>query len=111
MTRAVAVRLVILVVILAWPAFFNWFAQIDQQRESFWLTLQHVYYLPFSWVGAPLFTPDPDGGVSVQPTGRAFAAFFYVLWFYVIIRIIDRAKLASVYRERKSDVIRDRGDR
>jgi hypothetical protein len=72
--------------------------------------LHQAYYLPFSWVGAPLFEPDSEVGFHVQPTGRAFAAFFYVLWFYVIIRIVDRAKHASVYGKRKSDVIRNRED-
>jgi hypothetical protein len=110
MTRAVVIRLVILVGILAWPAFFAWLTEHDGERGSTWLTLHQVYYLPFSWVGAPLFAADPDGGFVVQPTGRAFAAFFYVLWFYVIIRIIDRAKLANAYGKSKS-VIRNRGDR
>ena len=107
MTRAVAIRLVILVVILTWPAFFTWLSEHDQERRSIWLTLQQIYYLPFSWVGAPLFEADADGGISVQPTGRAFAAFFYVLWFYVIIRIIDRRKLASLHGKSKSRPIHD----
>ena len=104
MPRAVAIRLAILVAILGWPAFFSWLSGFDEERGSIWLALQQVYYLPFSWVGPPLFTPDSDAGVLVQPTGRAFAAFVYVLWFYVIIRIIDRRKLASVYSKNKSDV-------
>ena len=106
MPRGVAIRLAILVVIVAWPAFFTWLAELDEGR-GFWLALHQVYYLPFSWVGPPLFTPDSDGAVLVHPTGRAFAVFFYVLWFYVIIRIIDRRKLASLYGKRKSDVNRD----
>ena len=107
MPQAVAIRLAILVAIIAWPAFFSWLAEVDDARGSFWLTLNQLYYLPFSWVGPPLFTPDPDAGVLVHPTGRAFAVFFYVLWFYVIIRIIDRRKLASHYGKRNSDEIRD----
>ena len=63
--------------------------------------------MPFSWVGPPLFTPDSDVGVLVQPTGRAFAVFFYVLWFYVIVRIVDRRKLAILYDKSKSDAVRD----
>jgi hypothetical protein len=110
MPRAIAVRLAILVAILVWPAFFTWLSEIDAARGRIWLAFQQAYYLPFSWVGPPLFTAEPGGGVAVQPTGRAFAAFFYVLWFYVIIRIIDRAKLASVYGKSKS-AIRKRGDR
>ena len=107
MPRAVVIRLAILVVIIGWPAFFTWLSEVDAARASFWLALHHGYYLPFSWVGPPLFKPDPDIGVLVHPTGRAFAAFFYVLWFYVIIRVIDRRKLASHYGKSKSDVIRD----
>ena len=107
MSRAIAIRLAILVAILVWPAFFGWLFKFDEQRRSIWLALQQIYYLPFSWVGPPLFMPDSDGGVSVQPTGRAFAVFFYVLWFYVIIRIVDRRKLASLYAKNKPDAIRD----
>jgi len=107
MPRALAIRLAILVVIIGWPAFFTWLFELDEARGSSWLTLHQLYYLPFSWVGPPLFTLDSDAGVLIQPTGRAFAAFFYVLWFYVIIRIIDRRKLASLYRKSKSDAIRD----
>ena len=107
MPRAIAIRLAILAAILVWPAFFTWLSEVDEARGSIWLALQHVYYLPFNWVGPPLFTRDSDAGVLVQPTGRAFAVFFYVLWFYVIIRIIDRRKLASLYGKSKSDAIRD----
>ena len=104
MPRAVTIRLAILVVIIGGPAFFAWLSEVDEARGSFWLMLHHAYYLPFSWVGPPLFTPDSDVGVLVHPTGRAFAIFFYVLWFYVIIRIIDRHKLASLHGKSKSDV-------
>ena len=107
MPRAIAIRLAILVAILVWPAFFSWLSEFDEERGSIWLALQQVYYLPFSWVGPPLFTSDSDVGVLVQPTGRAFAVFFYVLWFYVIVRIVDRRKLASLYDKSKSDAIRD----
>ena len=107
MPRAVVIRLAVLVVIVAWPAFFTWLAEADEARASFWFALHQVYYLPFSWVGPPLFTPDADAGVLVHPTGRAFAAFFYVLWFYVIIRIIDRRKLARLYGTSKPGVTRD----
>jgi len=107
MPRAVATRLAILAAILVWPAFFSWLSEFDEERGSIWLALQQVYYLPFSWVGPPLFTSDSDVGVLVQPTGRAFAVFFYVLWFYVIVRIVDRRKLASLYDKSKSDAIRD----
>jgi hypothetical protein len=103
MPRAIAIRLAILGLILAWPGFFTWLSEVDEERGSFWLALHQVYYLPFSWVGPPLFTLDSDVGVLIQPTGRAFAAFFYVLWFYVVIRIIDRRKLARLYDKRKSD--------
>lgn len=107
MSRAIAIRLAILVAILAWPAFFRWLSELDEERSSIWLALHQVYYLPFSWVGPPLFTPDSGAGVLVHPTGRAFAVFFYVLWFYVIIRIIDRRKLASRYGRSKADVTLD----
>ena len=107
MPRAIAIRLAILVAILVWPTFFAWLSELDAERGSIWLALHQIYYLPFSWVGPPLFTPDPDAGVLVQPTGRAFAVFFYVLWFYVIIRIIDRRKLASLHGKRKSTAIHD----
>ena len=107
MPRAVAIRLAILVAIVGWPAFFSWLSGFDEERGSIWLALQQVYYLPFSWVGPPLFTPDSDVGVLVQPTGRAFAIFFYVLWFYVIVRIVDRRKLAILYDKSKSDAVRD----
>ena len=107
MPRAVAIRLAILVVLLAWPAFFTWLSELDAERGFVWLALRQVYYLPFSWVGPPLVTPDSDIGVLVQPTGRAFAVFFYVLWFYVIIRIVDRRKLAGLYGKSKSDAVRD----
>src|SRR5262245_13335637 len=107
MPRAVAIRLAILVAILLWPGAFAWLAEVDDARRSIWSTLQQVYYLPFSWVGPPLFQSDAEGGLVVQPTGRAFAVFFYVLLFYVVIRIIDRHKLASDYSKSKSDVIRD----
>ena len=96
------VRLAILVAILVWPALFAKLSGVDAARKSIWLALQQLYYLPFSWVGPPLFTHDSDAGVLVQPTGRAFAVFFYVLWFYVIVRIVDRRKLASLYRNNKS---------
>jgi len=43
----------------------------------------------------------------VQPTGRAFAVFFYVLLFYVVVRIVDRHALASAYGKSKSDAVRD----
>ena len=105
MQRAIVIRLATLVAIIVWPAFFGWLSEFDERPGSIWLTLQRVYYWPFSWVGPPLFTPDSDGGLVVQPTGRAFAVFFYVLWFYVIIRIIDRAKLAGLYGKSKSDAI------
>lgn len=107
MPRAIAIRLAIIAVILVWPGFFTWLSELDEERKFFWLVLLQAYYLPFSWVGPPLFTPDSDVGVLVQPTGRAFAVFFYVLWFYIIIRIIDRRKLAHLYGKRKRDVIRD----
>jgi hypothetical protein len=58
-------------------------------------------------VGPPLFQPDSEVGLLVQPTGRAFAVFFYVLLFYVVVRIVDRHTLASAHRKSKSDVIRD----
>src|SRR5574342_670340 len=101
MPRAIAVRLVILVAILVWPTFFTRLSEVDAERGSIWLALQQAYYLPFSWVGPPLFATDSDAGVLVQPTGRAFAVFFYVLWFYVIVRIVDRRKLASLYGKNK----------
>jgi hypothetical protein len=107
MPRAIAIRLAILVTILAWPAFFAWLSELDRERELIWLALHRFYYLPFSWVGPPLFTADSDAGFSVQPTGRAFAVFFYVLWFYVIIRIVDRRTLAGLYGKSKSDAVRD----
>src|SRR5262245_49138345 len=107
MPRAIAIRLAILVVLLAWPGFFGWLADVDEGRRVIWSTLHRVYYLPFSWVGPPLFQSDSEGGLLVQPTGRAFAVFFYVLLFYVIVRIVDRHKLASAYRKSKSDAIRD----
>jgi len=107
MPRAVAIRLAILVAILGWPAFFSWLSEFDEERGSIWLALQQVYYAPFSWVGPPLFTSESGTGVLIQPTGRAFAVFFYVLWFYVIVRIVDRRKLASLYDKSKSDTVRD----
>ena len=107
MPRTVVIRLAILVVILVWPGFFAWLSEVDEGRNSIWSALQQVYYLPFSWVGPPLFQLDTEGGLAVQPTGRAFAVFFYVLLFYVVVRIIDRHKLASAYGKRKSDVVRD----
>jgi hypothetical protein len=107
MSRAVAVRLAVLVVILAWPGFFAWLSEVDEGRRFIWSTLHQGYYLPFSWVGPPLFQPDSEVGLLVQPTGRAFAVFFYVLLFYVVVRIVDRHKLASAYRKSKSDEIRD----
>ena len=107
MPRAIAIRLAILVAILVWPSFFRWLTELDEARGSIWQALHQVYYWPFSWVGPPLFTRDSDAGTLIQPTGRAFAAFFYVLWFYVIIRFIDRRKLASLYGKSKSDAIRD----
>jgi hypothetical protein len=107
MPRAVAIRLAVLVAIIVWPAFLTRVSELDQARESIWLALHQLYYLPFSWVGPPLFTPDSDVGLSVHPTGRAFAVFFYVLWFYVIIRVIDRRRLARLYGKSKPDAIRD----
>jgi hypothetical protein len=58
-------------------------------------------------VGPPLFQSDSAVGLVVQPTGRAFAIFFYVLLFYVVVRIVDRHKLASAYGKRKSSAVRD----
>jgi len=107
MPRTIAIRLAILVAILAWPGFFAWLAAADEARGSIWSTLQQAYYLPFSWVGPPLFRLATEGGLAVQPTGRAFAVFFYVLVFYVVVRIIDRHKLARAYGKRKSAVVRD----
>src|SRR5262247_713877 len=107
MPRAVAIRLAILVVLVAWPAFFAWLSESDEGRRWIWSTLHRIYYLPFSWVGPPLFRSDSEVGLVVQPTGRAFAVFFYVLLFYVVVRIVDRHKLASVYgkKQDESDVI------
>ena len=102
MPRTIAIRLAILVVILGWPGFFAWLSVVDERPSSIWSTLQQVYYLPFSWVGPPLFQSDAEGGLLVQPTGRAFAVFFYVLLFYVIVRIVDRHKLASAYGKSKT---------
>jgi hypothetical protein len=107
MSRTIVIRLGILVAIVGWPSFFAWLADADARRSAIWGTLQQVYYLPFSWVGPPLFQLDSEGGLAVQPTGRAFAVFFYVLIFYVVVRIVDRHKLASAYAKRKSDVVRD----
>ena len=104
MPRAIVVRLAILVAILVWPTFFGWLSGLDAERGSIWHSLGQAYYLPFKWVGPPLFTSDSDVGAVVQPTGRAFAVFFYVLWFYVIIRIIDRRQLASRYGKSKPAV-------
>ena len=107
MPRAFAIRLALLVAILVGPTVFAWLSELDAARGSIWLALHQIYYLPFSWVGPPLFTPDSDAGVLAQPTGRAFAAFFYVLWFYIFVRIIDRRKLASLYGKRKLDKSHD----
>ena len=107
MRRAVAIRLAVLVALLTWPSFFAWLSEVDEGRRAIWSTLHQVYYVPFGWVGPPLFTPVSDVGVLVHPTGRAFAVFFYVLWFYVIIRVIDRRRLARLHGKSKADVIRD----
>ena len=88
MTRAIAIRLAILVLLLAWPTFFCWLSEADAGRGSIWQLLLQLYYLPFSWVGPPLFAPDSEVGFQVQPTGRAFAVFFYVLLFYIVVRIV-----------------------
>ena len=106
MPRAVVIRLAILVALLAWPAFFTWLSEVDEGRRVAWSTLHQVYYLPFSWVGPPLFQSDSAVGLVVQPIGRAFAVFFYVLLFYVVVRIVDRHKLASAYGKSKSDAVR-----
>jgi hypothetical protein len=34
----------------------------------------------------------------VQPTGRAFAAFVYVLLFYIVVRVVDRHNIAAERR-------------
>jgi len=107
MPRAIVIRLAILVVILVWPGFFAWLSDADSSRSSIWSTLHTLYYLPFSWVGPPLFQSDSAIGLVVQPTGRAFAVFFYVLLFYVVVRIVDRHKLASVYGKSKGNAVRD----
>jgi len=93
--------------LVAWPVFFAWLSEADEGRSAIWSTLHQVYYLPFSWVGPPLFQSDSEAGLVVQPTGRAFAVFFYVLLFYVVVRIVDRHKLANAYGKNKSDVVRD----
>jgi hypothetical protein len=105
MPRAVAIRLAILVAILVWPTFFTWLS-IRRRARIDRLALHQIYYA-LQLGGPPLFTPNSDAGVLVQPTGRAFAVFVYVLWFYVIIRIIDRRKLASLHGKSKSHAIRD----
>jgi hypothetical protein len=93
-----ATRLAILVVLMAWPAFFSWLSELDAEHGLIWFVLHQVYYLPFSWLGPPLFGPDPEVGFWVEPTGRALALFVYVLLFYVVVRIVDRRKLAGVRR-------------
>jgi hypothetical protein len=90
MLRAVARRLTVLFVLIAWPAFFAWLSEAEEALGLIWFMLHQVYYLPFSWLGPPLFTPDPEVGFWVQPTGRALAVFVYVLLFYVVVRIVDR---------------------
>src|SRR5262245_53195477 len=108
MSRAVVVRLAILVLLIVWPSFFIWLSEVDGRRWI-WSALHDVYYLPFSWVGPPMFAPDPEGGLLVHPTGRAFAVFVYVLVFYVVVRVVDRRKLASAYGKKQdgSDVSPD----
>jgi len=103
----VAIRLAILFALIAWPLFFAWLAEADAGRASVWLTLHRAYYLPFSWVGPPMFELRSGAGLTVHPTGRAFAVFAYVLAFYVFVRIVDRRTLASEYDERKPDRSRD----
>jgi hypothetical protein len=98
MTRAVAIRLAILVALVAWPTFFGRLSETDAERETIWLMLHQLYYLPFSWVGPPLFQSNAEVGLSVQPTGRAFAVFVYVLAFYVVVRIVDRRTIAHERR-------------
>ena len=93
--------------LVAWPVFFAWLSEVDEGRRATWSTLHQVYYLPFSWVGPPLFQADSAVGLVVQPTGRAFAVFFYVLLFYVVVRIVDRHTLASAYGKSTSDAVRD----
>jgi len=107
MPRPVVIRLAILVVLLAWPSLFAWLSEVDEGRRVVWSTLHQAYYLPFSWVGPPLFQSDSAVGLVVQPTGRAFAVFFYVLLFYVVVRIVDRHTLASAYGKSTSDAVRD----
>jgi hypothetical protein len=60
--------------------------------------LDQLYYLPFSWAGPPLFESDPELGFRAQPTGRAFAAFVYVLLFYIVVRVVDRHNIAAERR-------------
>jgi hypothetical protein len=107
MPRVVAIRLAILVVLVAWPPLFTWLADVDAGRGSIWLALHRVYYLPFSWVGPPMFDSGAAAGLSVHPTGRAFAVFAYVLVFYIVVRIVDRRKLVAEYGHRESDDTRD----
>ena len=95
MLRAVAIRLSVLVVLIGWPAFFSWLSEAQDGPGLIWFMLHQIYYLPFSWLGAPLFEPDPEVGFRVQPTGRALAVFFYVLLFYVVVRVVDRRAARS----------------
>ena len=107
MPRAVAIRLAILVVLVAWPVVFAWLAEVDEGRGSIWLTLRSIYYLPFSWVGPPMFEAGAGAALSVHPTGRAFAVFAYVLMFYIVVRLVDRRKLANERGHGESDATRD----
>jgi hypothetical protein len=90
MTRTIAIRLTILVVLIAWPAFFAWLARVDLEHGPIWMFFHQIYYLPVSWIGSPMFSTEGDLGFSIHPTARAATLFMYVLVFYVVVRIMDR---------------------
>jgi hypothetical protein len=85
-------RWIVLAAILLWPFVFWGLASLDDDRGLIWLALHQLYYLPFSWMGRPLFVPDSEVGFSVGWAGRVIAFLSYAVLWVVATHLVHRAR-------------------
>jgi hypothetical protein len=90
MIRVSRSRIVVVLVVVLWPFFFDWLAQVNINGPGLiWFLLHQLYYVPLSWVGPPFFVPDPEVQFFVQTSGRLLAAVVYVGLFLGIVMLVD----------------------